>query len=284
MLDPSTVAESALSPTTTWLNSVYQLMLENAIPILWKIVGAVILWIVGGILISIARGAFGRALRSKKIDATFGSYLETSLGVLLRIVLIIAILSVFGVESTSFAALLAAAGVAIGMAWSGLLANFAAGIFLVVLRPFKVGDVIAAGGVSGTVVEIGLFVTALDTPDSVRIYVGNNKIFSDNIVNYSGLPVRRVELVMQVAGGVDINALTAKLAARVAKIPNVVANPPVEVNVATFTLAGPVLNVRPYCNNNHYWQVLADTNAAINECGAGLPGPATQVLITQQGR
>ena len=277
------VTEAVAAPTINWLNSVYHLMLENAIPIAWKIVGAIVLWIVGGMLISVARGAFGRALRAKSIDSTFGGYLETSLGVLLRIILIIAILGVFGVESTSFAAVLAAAGVAIGMAWSGLLANFAAGIFLVVLRPFKIGDVITAGGVTGEVKEIGLFVTALDTPDNVRNYVGNNKIFGDNITNYNTNGPRRVELSMQVAGGVDLNALMAKVAARVAKIPNVLQTPAVEVNIATFNLAGPVLNVRPYCNNAHYWQVLADTNAAINECGADLPPPAPhQVWIQKQ--
>ncbi|HRI09407.1 MAG TPA: mechanosensitive ion channel family protein [Nannocystaceae bacterium] len=278
------VAETVTAPTVDWLNSVVQLMLENAVPIAWKIVGAILLWIVGGMLISVARAAFGRALHAKQVDRTFGGYLETSLGVLLRIILVIAILGVFGVESTSFAAVLAAAGVAIGMAWSGLLANFAAGIFLVVLRPFKVGDVISAGGITGEVKEIGLFVTALDTPDNVRTYVGNNKIFSDNITNYNTNGARRVELQMQVAGSVDLNALMAKVAARVATIPNVLKTPAVEVNIATFNLAGPVLNVRPYCNNDHYWQVLADTNAAINECGAGLPPPAPhQVMIQKHG-
>ena len=91
------------------------------------------------------------------------------------------ILGVFGVETTTFAALIAAAGVAIGLAWSGLLANFAAGAFLVILRPFKVGDFISAGGIMGTVKEIGLFVTTIDTLDNVKTFVGNNKLFSDNI-------------------------------------------------------------------------------------------------------
>ncbi len=275
-------AAAVLVPTTDWLHTFYLLMLEHAVPIALKIVGAIVLWIVGGLMIRIARGAFSRMLRNKRVDPTFGVYLETSLTALLRIVLLIAILGVFGVESTSFAAILAAAGLAIGMAWSGLLANFAAGIFLVVLRPFKIGDVIAAGGVCGEVKEMGLFVTTLDTPDSVRIFVGNNKLFSDNIINYSGLPVRRVELTMQIAGSVDVDVLMRKLAVEVAKIPNVATTPPVEVNIATFNLAGPVLNVRPYCDNLHYWQVLADTNAVINACGADLPPPAPHQVFIQK--
>jgi hypothetical protein len=95
----------------------------------------------------------------------------------LNIVLVVAILGYFGVETTSFVAILAAAGIAIGMAWGGLLANFAAGAFMIVLRPFKVGDFVTAAGITGTVKEIGLFVTALNTPDNVLTLVGNNKIF-----------------------------------------------------------------------------------------------------------
>jgi small conductance mechanosensitive channel len=95
---------------------------------------------------------------------------------------------VCGIETTSFAALLAAAGIAIGAAWSGLLANFAAGAFLIILRPFKVGDFISGAGITGTVKEIGLFATTIDQPDNVRTTIGNNKLFSDNIVNYTLKP------------------------------------------------------------------------------------------------
>jgi len=112
----------------------------------------------------------------------------------LNIILVVAIRGYFGVETTSFAAILAAAGIAIGMAWSGLLANFAAGAFMVVLRPFKVGDFVTVGGITGTVKEVGLFVTALNTPDNVLTIIGNNKVFSDTIQNFSANPYRRVDL------------------------------------------------------------------------------------------
>src|SRR5262245_41156253 len=107
------------------------------------------------------------------------SYARSTLSVVLKVALIVGILGWFGVETTTFAALIAAAGVAVGMAWSGLLSNFAAGVFLVVLRPFKVGDYVTIGGVEGTVREIGLFVTKLDTPDNVAHIIGNNKVFSE---------------------------------------------------------------------------------------------------------
>ena len=123
----------------------------------------------------------------------------------------VAILGFFGVETTSFAALVAAAGVAIGMAWSGLLANFAAGVFLVILQPIKVGDFATAGAVSGTVKEVGLFVTAIDTPDNVHTIVGNGKILGDTIQNFSHNSYRRVELAAQLAHGVDAQAAIAML-------------------------------------------------------------------------
>ena len=146
-------------------------------------------------------------------------------------------LSVFGIETTTFAGLLAAAGVAIGMAWSGLLSNFAAGIFLILLRPFKVDDFIEAGGVMGTVKEIGLFVTAIDTMDNVRVFVGNNAVFSGNIKNFHTNEFRRVDLVAQLPHGVDPRQAIEKLKVALDAIPNTVNKSDVEI--LEFTLAGP---------------------------------------------
>jgi small conductance mechanosensitive channel len=140
------------------------------IPFGWKILGAVAVWIVGSWVIKLLRAGLGRTLLARKVDPTLARYAEAGANVLLKLLLFIAVLSVLGIETTSFAALLAALGIAIGAAWGGLLANFAAGMFLMVLRPFKVGDMITVAGVTGDVREIGLFVTALDTVDNVRIF------------------------------------------------------------------------------------------------------------------
>jgi small conductance mechanosensitive channel len=230
-----------------------------------KVIAAIILWFVGRKLIEISTNIASRALKLQRIDATLISYMVTSISVLLNIVLVVAILGYFGVETTSFAALLAAAGVAIGAAWSGLLANFAAGVFLIILRPFQVNDFISAGGITGTVVEIGLFVTTIDTPDNVRTFVGNNKLFGDNIQNYSTNPYRRVELEAQLDHSVNPNEAVRVLQERLSNIPNVISNPSPEVEIIRFTPMGPVLAVRPFCNNAHYWQVYFDTNRIIRE-------------------
>lgn len=233
------------------------------VPLGWKLVGAIAVWIVGGWVVRIARAAIGRALLSQKVDPTLAGYIETSANVLLKLLLFIAVLSVLGIETTSFAALLAALGLAIGAAWGGLLANFAAGMFLMVLRPFKVGDMITGGGVTGDVREIGLLVTAVDTVDNIRVYVGNNKLFSDSIQNYSVNPYRRVDLKAQIAHSVNPYDAIKRLSERVAKIPNIVVNPAPSVEVLDFNAMGTVIAVRPFCNNQHYWQVYFDTNKAI---------------------
>lgn len=251
------------------------IVIQNyAFPLLWRVLGAVALWILGGMLIRTARKLLGRAMDLRGLDATFSSYLNSALGVLLRIILLIAVLGIFGVESTSFAAILAAAGIAIGMAWSGLLANFAAGLFLVVLRPFKVGDVIGASGVIGLVSEIGLFATTIDTIENIRVYVGNNKLFSDNIVNYSSIQLRRVEAKIQLAHGIDLRDFSARMIARLKQIPNVVEEPAPTVGILEFNLAGTMMYVRPYCDGMRFFQVLDDTHQAILEVCSGLPIPA----------
>jgi small conductance mechanosensitive channel len=144
------------------------------IPTLWKLCGALAVWIIGGWAIRLIGLAFGRFMRARHVDETIVHYLNTSAVVVLKLLTLIAMLGVLGIETTSFAALLAAAGLGIGAAWSGLLANFAAGLFLLSFRPFKVGDAISAAGTTGTVREIGLFMTKMDTPDRVMTYVPNN--------------------------------------------------------------------------------------------------------------
>jgi len=240
-----------------------------------KLIGALALWIVGRWLISFAMNVMGKGMTRQHLDATIVRYTKSTVGAVLNITLIVAILGFFGVQTTSFAAVLAAASFAIGAAWSGLLANFAAGAFMLVLRPFKAGDFVTAGGLTGTVEEIGLFVTTFHTPDNVRTFVGNNKLFSDNIQNFSANPYRRVELVAQIGHSTDHRQAISLLKSRLAKIPNVLADPAPDVEILTFNAMGPVLAVRPYTNNDHYWQVYFDTNRVIQEAfgeaGYGVP-------------
>jgi small conductance mechanosensitive channel len=257
---------------------------EVALAIGLKVLGAIVAWVVGRWLIGLVVRLTGAALTRNQVDPTLQRYLGSIIAVTLNIVLVVAILGYFGLETTSFAALLAAAGIAIGAAWSGLLANFAAGVFIIILRPFKVGDFIGAGGVEGTVEAIGLFGTTINTGDNVHTIVGNNKIFGDNIRNYSANPYRRVDRMAQLAHTVNPQEAAGRLKAALAKIPNVLANPAPDVEILDFTPMGPVLAVRPYCHTDHYWQVWFDTNRVIAETfgAAGYPVPEQHVRMVQR--
>jgi small conductance mechanosensitive channel len=264
------------------VNALTQTAVATLVAVAWKVVGALALWLIGRWLIAFALRLLGRALARQNVDATLGRYFQTGLSVLLNFALVVAILGFFGVETTTFAALIAAGGVAIGVAWGGLLANFAAGAFLVFLRPFKVGDFVTAAGVTGTVDEIGLFGTILNTPDNVRTIVGNNKVFSDTIQNFSANPYRRVDMTATINNAVDHHAAIGLLKERLARVPNVLASPVPDVDFLQFTPAGPLLCVRPYCRNEHYWQVYFDTNRLIREAfgEAGFPAAVPSYAVS----
>jgi small conductance mechanosensitive channel len=243
-----------------------------------KILGALAAWIIGRWIIGLVLRAFNIAVaRGNRVDATLAKYLTSIISVLLNIVLVLAILDIFGVRTTSFAALLAGAGLAIGTAWGGLLTHFAAGVFMQVLRPFKVGDFVQAGGVTGTVHEVGLFGTTIITPDNVLTIVGNNKVFSESIQNFSTLAHRRVDCTAKIANSVDAADAIGRLREAVSRIPNVLSTPAPDIEVMGFTPEGPQLCVRPYTHTNHYWQVYFDTHKAILQtfAAAGYPLPET---------
>jgi small conductance mechanosensitive channel len=246
---------------------------------------ALAIFAVGRWLIGLVIRLLTAALTRQQVDPTLLRYVGNFISVALNILLVVGILGYFGLETTSFAALIAGVGLAIGAAWGGLLSNFAAGGFLIVLRPFKVGDYILAGGVEGTVEAVGLFGTTLSTPDNVHTIVGNAKVFSDTIKNYSANPYRRVDRLAQLAHGVDVNDAITRLKAALSAIPNVSSAPAPDVEVIDFTPMGPVLAVRPYCHTSHYWQVYFDTNRAIVVTfgAAGYPVPEQHFRIAQTG-
>ena len=266
---------------TSKINDLMQSGWTLAVALGIRVLEALALWIIGRWLINFVIKLIGRSMSRQKIDPTVIRYIQNAVAALLNIILVIAILGFFGVQTTSLAALIAAAGVAIGVAWSGLLSNFAAGIFLVILQPFKVGDFVVAGGVTGTVEEVGLFVTSINTLDNVRNIVGNGKIFSEIIQNFTTNPYRRVDLQAQLDHTADVHKVIALLKANLAQIPNVLKDPAPDVEILTFTLAGPVLAVRPYCSNAHYWQVYFDTNRVIRDTGAnaGLSAPEQHFAV-----
>jgi len=251
------------------------LVVSTIVPFVLKLVGAVALWIAGGWLIQMAMRIVRKSLRHSSLDVTVVGYLTNILAAALRVILVVAILGFFGIQTASFAALLAGAGVAIGAAWSGMLGNFAAGIFLQIFRPFSVGDFITAAGITGTVEDIGMFVTSLLAPDNVRNILPNSKLFGDTIQNYSVHSYRRVELVAQLDNSADVGRAIALLKEAIKQVPNQFAGMEADVEVLEFSERGPRLAVRPYTHTSNYWQVYFDANRMIIDVlGAnGFPVP-----------
>jgi small conductance mechanosensitive channel len=261
-------------------SGVQQFLGTTVVELLIKIVASIAFWVIGRWLISRVVGLVQASMGRSKVDPTLTKYLGNIIAVALNIALVLGILGYFGVQTTSFAALLAGAGVAIGAAWSGMLGNFAAGAFMLVLRPIKVGDFVSVGGITGTVHELGLFATTIVTPDNVMTLLGNGKIFGDTIQNFSTLPARRVERTAQLAVGVDPLDAIKRLREAVAKIPNVATTPAPEVSLLDMNLNGCVIAVRPYTHTDHYWQVYFDTNEAIVRVAqeAGWPAPTPGLI------
>jgi small conductance mechanosensitive channel len=223
------------------------LALTSALPYLLKAVGALVLWFLGRTVINGFRRVLNLALQRRQLDATLIRYIESLFSGSLTMLLLLGILGMMGVETTSFAALLAAAGIAIGTAWSGLLSNFAAGVFLLVLRPFRVGDEISAAGVTGVVQEIGLFATTLDTSANLRISVGNNRLFGDNIINFTHHPHRKLVINLPLLHGGDVRLQMRALLEMVSTQPGVLQQPAPAIQVAEFTALGPVLGIGVHC-------------------------------------
>jgi small conductance mechanosensitive channel len=259
------------------LDALIILLQTKGVDIVLNLIGAITIWVIGRWAIRATRRMVGTAMDRRKTDPTLARYTQSVVSITLTIALLVVVLGFFGIETTSFAALIAAGGVAIGMAWSGLLSNFAAGVFLLILKPFKVGESIVAAGVNGTVRELGLFATTIETSDGIITFVGNNKLFSDNIQNMTESKQRRVDLVAQIAHGADVADARKRLLERLATIPHVLPTPAPVVEILEFNAMGTLLSVRPFVDNAHYWDVYFATNAAISEIfgAAKYPAPFT---------
>jgi small conductance mechanosensitive channel len=237
------------------------LWLVGALPVLYKVGMALALWVVGRMLIRFVGRATTRLCQQRKIDVTLTRYAASSVNIGLTVLLVIAVAGTFGVETTSFAAFIAAAGVAIGAAWSGILGNFAAGVFLMVFRPIRVGDTITVGSVTGEVKEVGLVTTAVDTVENVRVFIGNTKLFGDNIANLTMNPRRNLVVPIHLLPGTDVAAFVETLKAAVQGLPHVTDAP--VVAPAGYAPLGPVVKVVAWCPSAHVPEVTDAIHIAV---------------------
>ena len=241
--------------------------------------GALAILIIGWIVANLVRRSLRRMLaKSERVDATLQPVIANIVRYLILVFVLVAVLAQFGVQTTSVIAVLGAAGLAIGLALQGTMQNIAAGFMLLFLRPFGIGDYIDAGGISGTVEEIGLFVTTLKTPDGVSISVPNSQLWGTAITNYSRNPTRRIDLVVGIGYGDDIDKAQDVLLALAKGDERIHAEPAPQVLVQGLGESSVDLDLRCWTSIDDYWPLLFDLTkrAKIDIEGAGLSIPYPQ--------
>ena len=242
-----------------------------------KIIGAIIILIIGRIAAGIGRKIVRQILEKSKTDKAIVSFVGSMAYFLILIFAVLAALAKFGIQTASFVAILGAAGFAIGFALQGSLANFAAGVLILVLRPFKVGDFIEGAGVAGTVKDIQLFTTVLATPDNIKIMVPNGKLFGDTIKNISAFDTRRVDLVIGIGYTSDIQKAYDVMMSLVKEDTRILSDPPVKIAVSELADSSVNFVVRPWVKRQDYWGVKFDLTRKIKEAfdenGIEIPFP-----------
>jgi len=256
-----------------------ELLVTYGLPAAGVLVLLIVAYIVSGWIGRLVR----RALERARVEQTLSQFLGSMVRWVLMVLTLIACLGVFGVETTSFAAVIGAAGLAIGLAFQGSLSNLAAGIMLLIFRPFKVGDVVSVSGQLGKVNSIELFNTSLDTPDNRRVILPNGGVFGSTIENITFHPTRRVDVAVGVEYGADIDRTRAVLEAAASDVPGRLEEPASQVILLGLGDSSVDWQVRVWCNTADYWTVLdAATRAvkvALDHAGIGIPFPQMDVHL-----
>ena len=280
-------AEAVVKGDIGLLQSYLQKFIDWGVNAGGNIIGAILIFVIGRFLISLIKKMVSKLLARRHVDPGIQSFVKSLVNILLTILLIIAVIGKLGVETTSFAALLASAGVAIGMALSGNLQNFAGGLIILLFRPYKVGDWIESQGVSGTVREIQIFHTILTTADNKVIYIPNGALSSGTVTNYSYEDTRRVDWIIGVEYGENYDKVEETVRRIIAEDKRILSEPAAPF-VALHALDANSVNVviRAWVKSGDYWDVYFDMNRTIysvfNKEGIGFPFP--QLMVHQAAK
>lgn len=246
-----------------------------------SILFAIVLAVAGRYVIKFINKMVARMLERRNVEPTVQSFLKSFVNITLIILLIIMVVGTLGVNTTSLAALLASAGLAVGMALSGNLQNLAGGIILLFLKPFKVGDFIEAQGVSGTVMAIQIFHTILTTPDNKELFIPNGALSSGNITNYTKNDLRRVDFSIGVEYGTEVDKVKQVTLDLLKQDSRIMQDPVPLIAVKELGDNGVIFVIRVWAKASDYWGVFFDTNERIyaeyNKQGIGFPFPQIQV-------
>lgn len=256
-----------------------ELIQQYALPLVW----AIIIYVVGRIVAKMLTGMVGKMMTKSNVDETLVKFATSMIYIALMVFVILAVLGKLGIETTSFAAIIAAAGLAIGLSLQGTLGNFASGVMLIMFRPFKVGDFVEAGGATGIVEEVQIFSTKMRSGDNKEIIIPNGQIVGSTITNYSAKATRRVDMVIGVGYNDDLKKVRAVLEEILKADERILPDP--EPTIGLLELGESSVNfvVRPWVKSDDYWSVLFDIQEAIklrfDEEGISIPFPQRDLHI-----
>ena len=268
--------------TSEMVNDFIAKALNASIDLGGRILAALIIFIIGKFLINWANKLFAGMLQRRKVDASIQSFLKSIVNITLLVMLFLAVIGKLGIELTSFAALLASVGVAVGMALSGNLSNFAGGVIILVFRPYKVGDYIEAStGASGTVTDIQIFHTVLTTPDNRVVFAPNGAMSGAVVTNYSRKDTRRVDFSFGVEYGTDFELAKSTIMEVISKDSRILKDPAPFIELGALADSSVNITVRVWVNAADYWGVNFDMNknvyATFNAKGISFPFPQLTV-------
>jgi len=248
-----------------------------------QVLGAVALLLIGRWVAGMVRSATRRALERGSADRSLIPFFSSLAYYTTLAVVLISVLNLFGIETTSLVAVLGAAGLAVGLALQGTLSSFAAGVMLLVFRPIRIGDYVEIAGSAGSVAEIGVFTTTLDTPDNVRVIIPNSAVYGEVIKNYSANENRRIDLVMGVGYGDDLGRAIDAIRVVLTADDRVLADPAVTVAVSELADSSVNLVVRPWVRSSDYWSVRFDLTRRLKEgleaAGCSIPFPQRDLHV-----
>jgi small conductance mechanosensitive channel len=248
------------------LPQIKDLTLDHALPLLGRACGALLLGVLGRRFILVLRRRLHEALEQHGLTGARVHTFEALGNAGFHGLLLLAICWVLGVETSSIVALLATSGLVVGMAWSHLLSNAGAGVFLMVFQPFRAGDFISAGGISGTVHEVGLFTTTIDTLDHQRLVIGNRQLYGDhNPMSRSASPRSQVIVRVPLVYGTDVLSLMRALQERIKEVPGILKEPASDVIIARFLSTGPVVHLTAWCDPREMHTLKGQLHAAVYE-------------------
>ena len=251
-----------------------------------RVIAAIAILIVGRWVAKAVRNFLNRQMSKHGVDPTLNKFVTSLTYVALLAFVIIAALNKLGIQTASFIAVLGAAGLAVGLALQGSLSNFAAGVLMIIFKPFKAGDFIEGGGTSGTVEEIQIFTTQLNTPDNKTVIVPNSKMLGDNITNYSTKGTRRVDLIFGIGYNDDIDKARSVIKSVIEKDSRVAKDPRPEIVLSELADSSVNFSVRVWTSADDYWDVYFDTNEKVKKAfdteKISIPFPQRDIHIIER--